>query len=161
MIEPRTLARDFARNIGIITMQVEGLSHADSLIQTRYNLNSLNWVLGHLADSRENVLQALGAATVTDGNELARYRRESDPIHEDGPGVVSFERLIGILEAGRDRVTEAIEAVEPDQWRAKSEVGDRLVSLGSRIHFLYFHDTYHTGQTELLRQLAGTNDKVI
>ncbi len=25
---------------------------------------------------------------------------------------------------------------------------------------MYFHETYHLGQTELLRQLAGTNDKV-
>lgn len=161
MIEPRTLARDFARNVGIITMQAEGLSHADSLLQTEYNLNSLNWVLGHIADNREAVLAALGAPTVTDGTELARYQRESDPIHEDGPGVVSLDRLLGILAAGRDRVTAAIEDTELDQWRAKSEVGERMVSLGSRIHFLYFHDTYHTGQTELLRQLAGTNDKVI
>jgi hypothetical protein len=29
------------------------------------------------------------------------------------------------------------------------------------IAFMYFHETYHTGQTELLRQLAGTDDKVI
>jgi len=25
----------------------------------------------------------------------------------------------------------------------------------------YFHDTYHTGQTDLLRQVAGKHDKVI
>ena len=24
-----------------------------------------------------------------------------------------------------------------------------------------FHDTYHTGQTELLRQAAGKNDQII
>ena len=29
------------------------------------------------------------------------------------------------------------------------------------LFFLYFHDCYHTGQTELLRQAAGMNDKVI
>jgi hypothetical protein len=25
----------------------------------------------------------------------------------------------------------------------------------------YFHETYHVGQTEMLRQLAGKNDQVI
>jgi uncharacterized damage-inducible protein DinB len=29
------------------------------------------------------------------------------------------------------------------------------------LFFRYFHETYHVGQTELLRQLAGRNDKVI
>jgi uncharacterized damage-inducible protein DinB len=35
------------------------------------------------------------------------------------------------------------------------------ITLANRLFFLYFHETYHTGQTELLRQLAGTDDKVI
>jgi hypothetical protein len=29
------------------------------------------------------------------------------------------------------------------------------------VFFQYFHETYHVGQTELLRQLAGKNDQVI
>ncbi len=34
-------------------------------------------------------------------------------------------------------------------------------TLGERVLELYFHETYHTGQTEILRQLAGVDDKVI
>ncbi len=29
------------------------------------------------------------------------------------------------------------------------------------LHFLCWHETYHIGQTELLRQVIGKNDKVI
>ena len=29
------------------------------------------------------------------------------------------------------------------------------------LFFGYFHESYHVGQTELLRQLAGKNDKMI
>lgn len=36
-----------------------------------------------------------------------------------------------------------------------------MVSAAQRLHFDYFHDTYHTGQTEILRQVAGTDDQVI
>ncbi len=36
---------------------------------------------------------------------------------------------------------------------------------GRRLHdslrFIYFHDIYHTGQTDPLRQVAGTHDKII
>ena len=39
--------------------------------------------------------------------------------------------------------------------------GDESTSVGERLHFDYFHDTYHTGQTELLRQVTGVGDKVI
>lgn len=34
-------------------------------------------------------------------------------------------------------------------------------TLAARLHWYYFHDTYHTGQTELLRQIAGKNDQII
>jgi hypothetical protein len=36
-----------------------------------------------------------------------------------------------------------------------------MMTVGQRLFGLYFHQTYHIGQTELLRQLAGVNDKVI
>jgi hypothetical protein len=35
------------------------------------------------------------------------------------------------------------------------------ITLGNRLFFIYYHETYHVGQTELLRQLAGKNDKII
>jgi uncharacterized damage-inducible protein DinB len=34
-------------------------------------------------------------------------------------------------------------------------------TLGQLIFFLYWHESYHTGQPEYLRQLAGKDDKVI
>ena len=37
--------------------------------------------------------------------------------------------------------------------------GDR--TLGERLSFSYWHEAYHTGQTELLRQVSGVDDKVI
>jgi uncharacterized damage-inducible protein DinB len=40
-------------------------------------------------------------------------------------------------------------------------VRERKTTVGQRVFFLYFHESYHVGQTELLRQLAGKNDKII
>ncbi|OYV88568.1 MAG: hypothetical protein B7Z63_00165 [Ignavibacteriae bacterium 37-53-5] len=39
--------------------------------------------------------------------------------------------------------------------------GERKVTVAERVFFLYFHETYHVGQTELFRQLTGKNDKII
>jgi uncharacterized damage-inducible protein DinB len=35
------------------------------------------------------------------------------------------------------------------------------MSIAEWLLFFYFHDTYHSGQTEILRQAAGKDDKII
>jgi uncharacterized damage-inducible protein DinB len=56
---------------------------------------------------------------------------------------------------------DALERLTEAQLAEESEWGGRTTSLAEWCQFFYFHDTYHTGQTDLLRQVAGANDKVI
>jgi hypothetical protein len=44
-----------------------------------------------------------------------------------------------------------------NRWEAP--IDDETVA--EKIAFSHWHETYHVGQLELLRQLAGKNDKVI
>ena len=87
----KLLADAFQRNTWIIERQANGLSHADSLVQTTYNINCLNWVLGHIANSRDDLLELLGRERMMDEDDAAQYKRESEPITEDGPGVLPLE----------------------------------------------------------------------
>jgi len=155
----QTLAKAFARNLWIIEAQTAGLTHQDSLVQVP-GMNCLNWVLGHLADYRDQVLAMLGEAPAL-GEEGARYQRESDPVTGDGPGVVPLERLLAVLKEGQVRISAALSALSDEALGAEEMVNDRRLTLEDRLHFAYFHDTYHTGQTELLRAVAGKTDKVI
>ncbi|MBU1494071.1 MAG: DinB family protein [Actinobacteria bacterium] len=162
MIDPRWLARQFERNTWILTEQTAGLSHGDSLLQTPYRINCLNWTLGHLLDGRGRVLELLGATRVVADSDTARYRRESEPIVEDGPGVLPLDRLVAALKESQASLSAALARL--DTAAMAVETDDRaghLVPLGEQLHFLYFHDTYHTGQTELLRQVFGVGDKII
>ena len=154
------LAKAYARNLRIIEAQTAGLSHQDSLVQAPYNINCLNWVLGHLADGRDQVLAMLGEAPAL-GEESARYRRESDPVTGDGPGVIPLERLLAVLKEGQERIAAALFALPDEALGEEQPVGERRLTLEERLHFAYFHDTYHTGQTELLRGVAGKSDQVI
>lgn len=52
MIGPQQLAQAYARNTAIIKMQIEGLTHEESLLQPPFRANCLNWVLGHINVSR-------------------------------------------------------------------------------------------------------------
>ena len=161
MIGPQQLARAFARNTSILKMQTAGLSHEDSLLQTPYNVNCLNWTLGHILVYRERVLTRSGAKQQFVAGELARYLRESDPITEDGEGVLLLQRLIDAIEASQNAIDASLGGLSDEEFAAESEEDGRTISLAGRLHFDYFHDTYHTGQTEILRQVAGTNDSVI
>ena len=161
MLSAAKLARDYKRNASIIEWQTDGLSHADSLIQTPYRINCLNWVLGHIAEGRDGVLEMIGTDRVADPGELDRYLRESEPILEDGPGVVPLERLLQIISATQERLEVALGGLSEEELAVETTGDERTMTLADRVHFAYFHDTYHTGQTELLRQITGKNDHII
>ncbi|MEJ2707239.1 MAG: DinB family protein [Anaerolineales bacterium] len=161
MITASDLSAGYALNVRLIKRQTEGLSHADSLIQTPYNINSLNWVLGHIAVNRDNVLRALGVETLLTEAQTQRYIRDSEPVRQDGPDILKLEELLELLERGQAIIESEFKKLTPESLEREIEIGERSVTLGSRLFGLYFHDTYHTGQTDLLRQVAGINDKVI
>lgn len=161
MYGPAPLVRAFARNVAIVQMQAEGLSHLDSLVQTPYRVNCFNWVVGHLVASRDDVLAEIGASKVWTEETEGRYRRESEPITEDGPGVLPFSVLMDGLAETQRRIEQSVGALTEQQMAVEIMTGDKPVSLASRLRFYYFHDTYHTGQTEILRQFAGKNDTII
>ena len=153
------LARAFHRNLRVVEMQTAGLSHADSLVQTPYGFNCLNWVVGHLLVSRDDVLEMLGEERLLTSVEADPYRRESEPITGDGPGVLPLDRLLGLMVEGEKRITAAL-AATPEERFAETVTEDGR-PLAYRLHFAYFHDTYHTGHTELLRRVAGFTDHLI
>lgn len=145
----------------LIYDQTNGLSQADTLIQPRPGGNCMNWVLGHLLENQISMLKALGGDSPIDPDSLARYKRESAPITKDGKGVLSLEVLL----QGHDKVHAAIttrlsEMSELD-FDIEIQHGERKVIRGWRVFFLHFHYTYHIGQLEQLRQLAGKTEKVI
>lgn len=161
MITKGQLAEGYALNLRLIQMQTAGLSHADSLLQTPYNINCLNWVLGHIAVGRDSVLRLIGEQPFLSEFETRRYRTDSDPITSDGDDVIPLERLLEILSSGQERINSGFARLTHAELSSEIQIGERSVPLGTRLHGFYFHDTYHTGQTDLLRQIAGTNDKII
>ena len=154
-----SLAKDFKRNSWIIEAQTRDLTHQDSLLQVP-GVNCLNWVLGHIANSRDEVLSLLGESPAL-GEAAARYRRESDPVTADGLGVVPLEGLLAVVAEGQERIEAALAVLPEESLQELRQNGDRTLPLGTLLHFAMWHETYHVGQTELLRALAGKRDKVI
>jgi hypothetical protein len=161
MITAQQLADAFARNLMIIHKQTQGLTHEDSLLQPDTRGNCLNWVLGHIAVNRVRLLDLLGEKSILRETETVRYKSGSEPITADGEGVLKLEALLEALEHAQDRVAAGLQRIALESFIAEKQVDGRSTTLGEQVLGFYFHETYHTGQTEFLRQLAGTDDKVI
>jgi hypothetical protein len=145
----------------LIHDQTNGLTQAETLIQPQPGGNCMNWVLGHLLESQVSMLKALDGISPIDPVLLERYKRESAPITADGESVLSLDYLLD----GHDKVHAAIAARLSEMSEADIKVeiqqGERKVIRGWLVFFLHFHYTYHIGQLEQLRQVAGKTEKII
>jgi hypothetical protein len=146
------------RNLSVIQQQASGLTHIESVMQLPFRGNCFNWIVGHLVVHRDKMLKAMNATPQWDEAKTARYDRESLPITglEDA---LPFETLLADLRQSQGLLEAALEALTDDVLDAMQPDGRR--TLRGRLLFLAWHETYHLGQTELLRQLTGVNDKVI
>ncbi len=160
MINQKDFAKAFARNTNIIKSQAKDLTHEDSLIQPPFHGNCLNWVLGHLVANHDDILETLGEPRLFEGR-LDRYKRKSEPLTHEDKGTIRFQELVEWFERGQIKISELLNRVDDEFLAHEIQSGECKSTVAQRVFFYYFHETYHVGQTELFRQLAGKNDKVI
>jgi hypothetical protein len=161
MITPKELAEAFARNLNIIMSQTKGLNHADSVLQPPIRGNCMNWVLGHIVDNRNTVLLKLDRLPMLSEAQGKRYGYGSEPVCADGEDVLKLEDLLSMLKSSQETINAALDRITPEDLAREIQGFRGSTPLGSFLFFLCWHETYHLGQLEILRQLAGTNDKVI
>lgn len=162
MIRPTYLAASYQRNIRVLKMQTEGMTHDQSLVQLPFRGNCMNWIVGHIVTNRNNVLKLLEASDKIGEIDVSRYQRESDPITVESEGVIPLGTLLEMLDRSQEHLDGLLEQISDEQLERKvAFFGNTEMSVSEWLLFFYFHDTYHTGQTEILRQAAGMDDKVI
>jgi len=161
MITATDLIGGLERNLGIIKAQTEGLSHADSLLQPPFRGNCLNWVLGHMAGTRNTMLSFLGEEAILSEAHVKRYGYGSEPVCGDAGDILTLEQLLAVLEQGQSALAAKLQKTTADEFAGEVESFLGTTTLGQLIFFLYWHESYHVGQTEVLRQLAGKDDKVV
>ncbi|MCP5095456.1 MAG: DinB family protein [Chloroflexi bacterium] len=159
MVSKTFVIQSFRRNSWVAREQAKGLSHEDTLLQLPFRSNCFNWVLGHIVVNRDNVLAALGEPAFLTEQEQERYTRGSDPI--DGvETAVSLSHLLDGIQDTQTRIRTALENASPETL-ASIYNEEHNQTLADQIAFLNWHEAYHVGQLEILRQLAGTDDSII
>jgi hypothetical protein len=161
MITTTDLIGALERNLGIVKAQTQGLTHADSLLQLPFRGNCLNWVLGHLAANRMGMMQFLGEKPLLSEAQVKRYGYGSEPVCGDTGDILTLEQLLTVLEQSQQAITASLQKIGAEELAREVQSFLGTTTLGQLLFFLYWHESYHTGQTEALRQLAGKDDHVI
>jgi uncharacterized protein YciI len=154
------LGQSFGVNGQVIRMQADGLTHAESLLQLPFRGNCFNWVAGHILANRNRVVDLLGEVPFWGEEEISRYARGSEPIASEGQAL-PLERLLKDLERSQELIEAGLARVTPQEMAAGPAGGGQDPTLGELLVGLHWHETYHVGQLEILRQLAGKDDAVI
>ncbi|MCY4010424.1 MAG: DinB family protein [Anaerolineaceae bacterium] len=147
------------RTAFVVNAQLDGLSHEDCLLQLPFRGNCANWVLGHIISSRSSMIQRITGESYWDDDVNSLYKFNSEPI-TDGENALHLDHLLEHLQNSAEALKSAIQGASREQletiWNE-----ERQSSVLDFLLFMTWHEGYHAGQFEYLRQLAGKNDKVI
>ena len=147
------------RTAFVVNAQLDGLSHEDCLLQLPFRGNCANWVLGHIISSRSSMIKQITGETYWGDETDALYKFGSEPI-TDGEHALHLDRLREELQNSAEALKTAVAGTSQEQLDAIWNE-ERKTSLLDFLLFMTWHESYHAGQFEYLRQLAGKNDKVI
>ena len=146
------LIEDFQTNTWLINKHAEGVTHAASLAQLPVRANTFNWVLGHIVQARSGLLQLLGEEGLIDEEVKGVYTRGSQPISHDD--ALPLTELLALLDQSTRRIAEAISNASDETLSALYDA-ERGTTIADRMAGLNWHETYHMGQLEILRQAGG------
>jgi hypothetical protein len=140
---------------GILKGQTADLTQEESLFQPPRGGNCINWLVGHVVTSRNQMLELLGRPPIWGQEERARYALGSPPIEAPGPGVLELSRLLADYEATQKPILEALETMTDEDLATRVPwFGGEIDKQGALGGFL-FHEAYHIGQASLVRRLLG------
>lgn len=154
-MDRETLSYQLALIQRVANKNVEGLSHEDSLKQPAEGGSNVNWIMGHVVRSRNQALQLVGVPSSID--------EEAYGVYSDGPptnasNAVRFDSILEAFNAMQSRLVQGLQNLSDDDARKKasfSPTGNPDETVGSLLAAFVFHETYHVGQTGVLRRICG------
>jgi uncharacterized damage-inducible protein DinB len=153
MLTIADLINQLHTNSRIIKGRIDGLNHEDSLRQLSFPGNCLNWNLGHLMVYRHRILGMIDGVTDADPAEFAIYGAGSEPM-TDGSQAIPFAELVERMDSAAAAIEAALAALPPERLGTVIDEAQGTTLGGRLLFYLIYHEAYHTGQMEILRELA-------
>lgn len=133
----------FKFNHRVLGYNLKDITQEESLLSNANGGNSLNWVLGHIIVSRDDIFEILGKPKLCSEDMISLYERASCGYSPEK--AIGLENLKSMIESTQKIIEEGVADADltgdPDKLRS--------------LTFLAFHESYHAGQTGILRRFAG------
>lgn len=134
-----------------IEVNCKDISHKDSIIEPAPGVNSLNWIMGHIILSRNSIFKLLNKPSIWPANHDEPYKRGSS-LNQNADNFLDFNQLVQDFDKTQNLLKKYLgELTLEDFEKPVNEKETLAQSLG----FLQFHESYHVGQTGILRKLLG------
>lgn len=150
----RALKTQVFYNLGALKMNLEGVSHEESLVQPQPAGNCLNWIVGHILTNRAGMLGLLGKDPVWNEEEAKPYQRGSEPL-TDPALAKNLDDLVAMLETSQESVLAGLAEISVEGLQAPAPSGKEGETVETGLAALVFHEAYHVGETGILRRLLG------
>lgn len=126
----------------VLNRNLKDITHAESLVTPAQGGNSINWILGHIIVSRDDIRELIGLDKLY-GDEMKMYHRGAENV--DPVELAEFTKLLDMYNEGQHVIEEKLKELDLRDDNEKY----RMVT------FLAFHESYHVGQTGILRRIIG------
>ena len=154
------LVDQFRAIYSVITRNVDGLTHADSLAPAAGGGNTANWILGHLVNVHNGVMQVIGAPPVWENEQLERARFDHQ-INDDADAI-DWDTLVERFTASREACLATLAALSDESLAEKmpGPFGNETTRAGL-LATLAVHQCYHAGQLGMARRAAGKKAAIL
>jgi uncharacterized damage-inducible protein DinB len=151
MSQTRLLSKLFEMNYEALFRNLDGITHAESLVEPKPAGNTINWILGHILASRNRLHQLLRLENAW-SPELAHRYTGLDGAGWTPASAVELRTIASALARSQQHLMAAFDHLPPQTLAARANDGRTLAEV---LGFFQFHEAYHTGQIALVRRIAG------
>jgi len=150
-----TLAIQFGMNQYIAKMNLEGITHEESLVRAAETGNHINWLVGHVVATRCALLPSLRQEAPWGEEQTRVYRRGSSAAVDTD--YLPFDEVVRAFHTTQERILAGVAALTDEELAAPAPFspGGGPETLGSLLTKSTVHEGYHLGQTGILRRVVG------
>ncbi|MGH9856633.1 MAG: DinB family protein [Acidobacteriota bacterium] len=138
----------------VVNKNCEGITHEDSLLHPQGGAHCINWVIGHIVKTRNEVSGLLGKEPLYPASNFAAYTPDDFTPQK----AVPFEELKRSFHELQKSMEVEISSLTPERMlhpASFSPTRNPDETVGSLLGTILWHEAYHAGQLGIVRREIG------
>ena len=157
-MDPKTLQHQMFFSSKALEFNLKGLVTQDLTKAPVEGGNCLAWMLGHILASRNAMLEVMRKESYWPKELSERFARGSEAVTASEEALPSAERFREDLDASYQKIVEALGDVRNERLAEPAPFSPLKIegeTVGGLLASLVFHESYHVGQTGVMRRILG------